>query len=81
MIAFLISLAPFIPAILSVVSVLMKFFGTSDKDLRDYEAMIIKMNAAGRLSIESHDRLLAHKDVILARLKAKEQANEKNPGN
>ncbi len=74
MIAFLIACAPFIPAILSVVSFLMKMFGSSERDIRAYEDMVRKMNASGRLSIESHDRLLANKDAILKRQKEKQDA-------
>ncbi len=73
MIGFLIACAPFIPTFLSLAGLLMKLFGTSEKDIRAYEDMIMKMNAAGRLSLESHDRLTAHKDAILKRQEEKKK--------
>lgn len=77
MIAFLISLAPFIPAILSVVSYLIKLFGASEQTMKDYEDMIKQCNDAGILSVSSHDKLLAHKQAILDRIKAKADAAQK----
>lgn len=79
MIAFLIACAPFIPTILSIVSLLMRMFGGSESDLKAYESMVQKMNADGRLSLESHDRLIAHKDAIMQRLKDKENASAIKP--
>lgn len=77
MIAFLISLAPYIPIILNVAAFLMKQFGTSEDTLKAYVDMVKQVNNAGLLSVDSHDRLLLHKQAILDRIKAKEDAAKK----
>lgn len=79
MISFLISLAPFLPMILNVAAFFMKLFGSSADTIKEYEAMVKKLSDDGSLSLQSHDRLLAHKDAILKRLKEKEVASSIKP--
>ena len=77
MIAFLISLAPFIPTILSLVAFLMKWFGRSEQTIKDYEAMVKRLANTPILSVASHDKHMANKEAILAELKAEEEAKKK----
>jgi hypothetical protein len=72
--SFLISLAPYMPFILSVLGSIFRIFGASRKTLDEYTDMIKKVNTSGLITLESHDRLLAHKEKILAELKAEEEA-------
>ena len=72
MMAFLATLTPYIPILLTLVGWVLRFIGANEADLAAYQKMIDDANAAGDLSIESHDRLLAHKKAIEDRLKAKQ---------
>lgn len=75
MIAFLISLAPFLPVILQLVGWLIKMFGTSEENLRLYGEMIQKNKDMGRVSVET---ARIH-DEIYQRLKEKYEAKNKKP--
>ncbi len=71
MIAFLISMAPFLPVVLDIVGMFFSAFGASAENLKLYQDMITKQNQSGLLSLQSHDRLLAHQAAIEARMKSK----------
>jgi 16S rRNA G527 N7-methylase RsmG len=71
MIAFLISLAPFIPLILDVVAFLIKQFGTSKENLKAYEDMVQKNKDSGLISVETANRLTDYHAQMLAEYEAK----------
>ena len=77
MIAFLISLAPFIPIILQIVGWLIKMFGTSEENLKLFGEMVQKNKDLGRVSVESarlHDEMYAK---LKARHEERQKAQEK----
>lgn len=76
MMSFIGALVPYIPFILQVVGFYLKMFGASADTLQQYQDLIDRANKEGHLSLESRDRLTAHKDAILARLEAKKKAKE-----
>lgn len=53
MIAFLLTLTPYIPIILNLVGWIIKMFGTSEENLRLYGEMVQKNKDAGRVSVET----------------------------
>lgn len=73
MIAFLISLAPFIPVVLQIVGWLIQMFGTSEENLRLFGEMVQKNKDSGRSSVETARR---HDDMY-AKLKARHEARKK----
>jgi hypothetical protein len=75
MMSFLAMLTPYLPVLLQIIGWALKTFGASEANLKKYEQMIDDANKAGDLSVQSHDRLLSHRDAIEARLKEK-QAQE-----
>ena len=75
MIAFLISLAPFLPVILQVVGWLISLFGTSKANLEAYQAMIQKNKDAGLISVETAERLAAFHAQLLADAEARAKAD------
>lgn len=85
-ISFLIAMAPFIPALLSVAAFFLKMFGSSEKTLQEYQDMIQRLKDDGRISIETHDAHLKNKQDILTQIekdkaaKAAAAAETKNAG-
>ncbi len=71
MIALLLGIAPYLPFLLQMIGTLMSAFGASKEELAIYQDMVEKQNAAGDLSVISHDRHLAHIAAIEARIKAR----------
>lgn len=64
MIAFLISLAPFIPIILQVVGILIKWFGTSEENLKAYADMVQKNKDAGLITVDAARKLQSYHDEM-----------------
>lgn len=62
-----------IPVILQIAALLGRWFGASENTLEAYEQLVTSTAMSGLISIDVHDKLLAHKEAILARLKAKEK--------
>jgi hypothetical protein len=56
-IAFLISLAPFIPVMLQLAGMLISWFGASAANLAAYQAMIQQNKDAGLITVETAQRL------------------------
>lgn len=76
MIAFLISVAPFIPAALSIAGLLIKWFGTSEANLKAYQEMIENNKDSGLISAETYKKL---SDFHQQMLKEWSEKNGKNP--
>lgn len=66
MIAFLISLAPFLPAILQIAGMLIQMFGTSKENLQKYQDMIQKNKDAGLITVETAQKLQDFHAQLLA---------------
>lgn len=64
MIAFLISLAPFIPIILQVVGIIIKWFGTSEENLKAYADMVQKNKDAGLITVDAARKLQGYHDEM-----------------
>ncbi len=79
MIAFLIAAAPFIPGILSVVTFLIKMFGTSEANLRAYAEMIQKNKDSGLITVETYERLSDFHKQMLAEYDAEDKAKAAEP--
>jgi hypothetical protein len=77
MIAFLIALAPFIPALLSVAGFLIKMFGTSEANLKAFEAMVQKNKDAGLITVETYQRFQDFHQQMLQEYEAKQKQGEK----
>ncbi len=81
MIAFLIALAPFIPAMLSIAGFFIKMFGTSEANLKAYQDMIQKNHDSGQITTETYEKLTDfHQQMLIeyqAKLKAEEDAKNK----
>ncbi len=74
MIAFLISLAPFIPMILSLVNFLIKMFGASAADMKAYADMVEKNKDSGLTAVETYKKLSGYHQEMLAEYAADEKA-------
>ncbi len=57
MIAFLISLAPFIPTILQLVAWIFSWAGASKENLQAYQDMIQKNKDSGKITVETAQKL------------------------
>lgn len=57
MIAFLLALAPLIPGILSIVGVLIKWFGTSEANLKAYNEMVQKNKDSGLTTVDTYEKI------------------------
>lgn len=79
MIAFLISLAPFIPVILQLVGLLIQWFGTSKENLAAYQAMIEKNKDAGKITVETAQALQDLHAKLLARYELKHTSDQAKP--
>jgi predicted MPP superfamily phosphohydrolase len=64
MIAFLISLAPFIPIILQIAGILIKWFGTSEENLKAYADMVQKNKDAGLITVDTARKLQGYHDEM-----------------
>jgi hypothetical protein len=58
MIAFLISMAPFLPVILQIVGFLINMFGTSKENLAAYQKMIEANKDAGLITVDTYKKLV-----------------------
>ncbi len=57
MISFLLALAPLFPAIISIIGLLIKWFGASAKQLKDYADVVQKNKDSGLITVETAERL------------------------
>ncbi len=65
MIGFLISLAPFIPAMLEIAGFFINMFGTSKANLQAYADMIQKNKDSGLITVETYQKLVDfHKQMM-----------------
>lgn len=78
MIAFLLALAPFLPAIMGIVGAVMSAFGGTAAQLQTYQDMVNAQNEMGNLSVQDHDALLGHIAVIKVRQAAQAAAAAKS---
>lgn len=69
MIAFLISLAPFLPIILQVVGIIIKWFGTSEENLKAYADMVQKNKDAGLITVDAARKLQRYHDEMRSKKK------------
>lgn len=83
MIAFLISLAPFIPVMLQIAGFFIEMFGTSKANLEAYQSMIQKNKDSGLITVETaeklsdwHKQMMAYHDRREAAKKAAEQLKQ-----
>lgn len=74
MITFLIALAPFIPAMLSIAGFFIKMFGTSEANLKAYQEMVQKNKDAGLISVETYNKLNDFHALMLKKMEEKEKA-------
>ena len=77
MISILLSLASYLPTILSLVGMIMSAFGASQAQVQTYQDMVNAQNELGNLSVQDHDALMGHVAAINARLAAKAAAAAK----
>ena len=68
-----------LPIILQVVGFFLRWYGASEAMIRKYTELIEQAATDSLISIQSKDKLIGQRDAILARLKAKEDANAKKP--
>ncbi len=73
MIAFLISLAPFIPVMLQLAGYLMNFFGASKENLAAYQDMIQKNKDSGLITVETARKLSDYHSQMTADYEKKNQ--------
>lgn len=58
-------LVPYIPIVLDLAGFLIKMFGSSDANLKQYQDMIQKNKDAGNISVENYQRLSDwHKQML-----------------
>ncbi len=66
MIAFLITLAPYLPVVLQIVGYLISMFGTSKENLAAFQDMIQKNKDSGLITVETARRLQDFHAQLLA---------------
>lgn len=66
-----------IPVVLQIAALIGRWLGASADTVQAYEDLVTSTAMSGLISIDVHDKLLSHKAVILARLKANEDKNGK----
>lgn len=71
MIAFLIALAPFIPAMLSIAGFFINMFGTSKANLDAYEKMVQQNKDSGLISVDTAEELFAFHQKMLTKYESK----------
>lgn len=65
MIAFLIALAPFIPAVLSIAGFIIKIFGTSEANMKAFQEMVQKNKDTGLITVDTAEKLEQfHKEMM-----------------
>lgn len=76
-ISLLISLAPFIPAMISIAGFLIDMFGASKQNLIDYQDMIQKNKDAGLITVDTYQKLSDFHKQMLTKYNTKEGDNKK----
>lgn len=62
-----------IPTVLQLAAVFGRWFGASADTLQAYEDLVVSTATSGLISVDVHDKLMAHKAAILARLDKKDK--------
>ncbi len=65
MLAVLLAVAPYIPAVLEFAGIFIKMFGASAANLQAYADMIEKNKDSGLITVETYERLSAYHKQIL----------------
>ncbi len=76
MLAFLIALAPMIPAVLSIAGLVIKWFGASEQNLKDYAEMVQKNKDSGLITVETAEKLASYHEQMAAEYAAKQAAHQ-----
>lgn len=79
MVAFLLTLTPYIPILFNFVGWAIKMFGTSEENLKLYGEMIKKNKDLGRVSVEAARKHDEFYEKLKARAEARKAEQNKNP--
>jgi uncharacterized membrane protein len=80
MISFLLALAPFIPIVLQIAGIMIKWFGASEKNLKLYEELIKNAKDAGQISVENATKLQSYREQMRADYETRKKEKEKENG-
>ncbi len=77
MIAFLITLAPFLPVVLQIAGILINMFGTSKENIQAFQDMIQKNKDAGLITVDTEQKLSDYHAQMKADYEKKQAAAAK----